>query len=70
MARGVVDEGECLGKKGCAVQREKSGCEDVDDQAKVLVRRRGVGEKDAASARRTRRRREEKSGHEDVDNPS
>ncbi len=55
MARGVVDEGECLGKKGCAVQREKSGCEDVDDQAKVLVRRRGVGEKDAASARREER---------------
>ena len=42
-------------KKGCAVQREKSGREDVNDRAKVLARRRGVGEKNMALARRTQR---------------
>ena len=39
-------------KKGCAIQREKSGCEDVDDRAKVLARRCGVGEKKMVLARR------------------
>ena len=39
-------------KKGCAVQREKSGHEDVDDQAKVLARRRSISEKSMVSARR------------------
>jgi len=41
-----------LRKKGCAVQREKSGREDVDNRAKVLVRRCGVGEKSTVLARR------------------
>jgi len=54
-----------LRKKGCAVQREKSGYEDVDDRAKVLARRRSVGKRSAVSARG-----EEKSGREDVDDPS
>ena len=39
-------------KKGCAVQREKSGREDVNYWAKVLARRCGVGEKRMVSARR------------------
>jgi len=41
-----------LRKKGCAIQREKSGCEDVDDRAKVLARRRGVSKKSTVLARR------------------
>jgi len=41
-----------LRKKGCAIQREKSGCEDVDNQAKVLARRRGVGKKSTVLVRR------------------
>jgi len=39
LARDVVDEGECLRKKSNAVQKEKSGREDVDDQAKASARR-------------------------------
>ncbi len=42
-------------KKGCAIQREKSGREDVDDRAKVLARRPGIGEKNAALVRREER---------------
>jgi len=54
-----------LRKKGCAIQREKSGHEDVDDWAKVLARRRSIGERSVALVRR-----EEKNGCEDVDDPS
>ena len=54
-------------KKGCAVQREKSGHEDVNNQAKALARRHSVGEKSTASARRAQHQREEESGREDVD---
>ena len=42
-------------KKGCAIQREKSGREDVNDRAKVLARRRSIGEKNVVSVRREER---------------
>jgi len=44
-----------LRKKGCTVQREKSGRENVDDRAKVLARRHSIGEKNAVSVRREER---------------
>jgi len=45
LASDIVDEGRCLRKKGSAVKREKRGCKDVDDRAKVSVRRCSNGEK-------------------------